>query len=79
MTDVESHDPLREEFEKLEREVRARELRERQARCPHRDTVHVEYIGEPWRQDICIACGADVARANLFKNSTAAQNGVIVR
>lgn len=50
-------DPLREEFERLERDVKARERRERQARCPHDTTYLMRSMGgDDWR--LCADCGA---------------------
>ena len=38
-------DPLREEFAKLERDVKEREWREFQVACPHRRTYELRQIG----------------------------------
>lgn len=49
-------DPLVQKFDELEREVARREMRERQAGCPH---VHMDKIremgGRSWA--LCIDCG----------------------
>ena len=52
-------DPLLEAFDALEVEVKLRALKERQARCPHADTIRMLTLGKPDR-DLCLTCGTVV-------------------
>lgn len=53
MPDPNIPDPLREEFDRMEREVRQRE-------CPHPNTICLQEFGKP-PEYLCQRCGARLA------------------
>jgi rubrerythrin len=53
---IDGYDPLREQFDRLEREVRARKIQEQRDNCPHERMREIHTVARPIRW-ICASCG----------------------